>query len=90
MIVGDVEADVTAPHDRRPRLAHRRRQPGRLRIVQDHDVRRMHELRQLPRARRQRLLVDPALGVSQRAPVAGEPVQAIVYPLRDGEELRLA
>ena len=89
MIVGDVETDMTAPHHRRPRRAHRRRQPSRLRIVQDHDVRRMHKLRQLPRARRQRLLVHLALGVAQRPAVTGKPVQAVVDPLRDGEELRL-
>ena len=37
-VVGFVDADVRAPDDPHPGVAQRRRQPGRLRIVQDHDV----------------------------------------------------
>ena len=89
MTVGDVETDVTAPDDGRPGLPHRRRQPSRLGIVQDHDVPRMHQSCELLRGPDQRLLVDLALGVAQGAAVSGESVQAIVQPLGDGKEWRL-
>ena len=86
MTVGDIETDVTAPDDGRPGLPHRRGQPSRLGIVQDHDVPRMHQPSELLRGPDQRPLVDLALGVAQRTAVSGEPVQAIVQPLRDGKE----
>ncbi len=89
-LVGGVDTHVTAPHDGCSRLARGRRQAGRLRIVQDHHVLGMHQPRELLRARRQRRLVDLALGVAERAAVPHEPVQAVVDPLRDRKELGLA
>src|SRR5207253_3218052 len=74
MVVGGVETNVTTPHHRRPRLSHCLRQPGRLGIMQDHDVVRTHQLREALRTRRQGPLVNLALAVAQRAAVPGESV----------------
>ncbi len=90
VIVRAVETYVTAPDHRRPRLAHRSRQTGGLRIVEDHDVPRMHELDQLGGVGGQGLVVDLVLGGAQRTTVACETVQAVVNALGDHEELGTA
>ena len=65
-------------------------QPGGLRIVQEHDVARRDQRADALQVLARDGLVDLALTRAEPATVAGHAVQAIVNPLRDAEELRVA
>ena len=88
LLVRRVAADVAAPDRADPGALKVRREAGRLRVVQDHDVARAdvreHARGVLPGD----LLVDGALGDAERAPVAGGAVQGVVQPLGQAEERR--
>src|SRR5438876_483275 len=68
----------------------RRHQPGRLRIVQQHQVAGAEPGRQLGRVLPQYRLVVLGFGRAQVAVVADRAVDPVVQPLGDGEEGRVA
>ena len=82
-------ADVAAPHHDGAAAAQAGRQPGRLRVVQHHDVAAPDQRRQLVGVVAQHALVRRrVLGRAERPAVALVAVQVVVEPLRDGEERR--
>ena len=89
-VVGRVDADVRAPDDRHPRLEQPRDHAGRLRIVQQHDVRGANALGHQLGVGGAAALVDGALGLAQRSAVAIVSVQPVVQALCDAEELGVA
>ena len=89
-VVGRVDADVCAPDDRHPGLEQSRDHAGRLRIVQQHDVRGADAPRQQLGVGGAGALIGGALGLGQRAAVAVVSVEPVVQALRDAEELAVA
>jgi hypothetical protein len=89
-VIGKVEPDVRTPQHRHADLAQARQHPGRLGIVQQHDVVRRHASGELVRGRVGDALVDAPLGVAQRPAVAAVTVQPVVQALGEVEEVGLA
>ena len=88
--VGALDAYVAAPDDPSVQFEQGRNEACRLRVVDDDHVagpNRMPEGRQVLG---QGALVRLAGATVQLEPVAGPAVEAVVDPLRDGEELRVA
>ena len=79
--------DSAIPPARRPGQG--RRQPGGLRVVQQHDIARADQPEQLVRVRGEDLRVVAGVGAAQR-PAAGVTVNLVVQPLGDREEFRVA
>ena len=86
-VSGCVAADVAAPDDVGAGLAQHPRQSGGLRVVQQDDVPGPHHRPEDLEVLGEHLVVVLLLGHAQRAAVAGHPVQHVVQPLGDGEEL---
>jgi hypothetical protein len=87
LLVGVVAANVATPDDVRPVVAQRLDQARRLWIVQQNDVARLHQGRELGGVLVETLLVDPLLALAKRRAVALGPVQRIVEALGDAEEI---
>jgi len=88
-LVLPVEADVAAPDDDRARLDEGGDERSRLRVVDDDDVAATDDGDDGIRVPPHRRLVGRALAGAELAPVSRRPVQAVVDPLRDVEELRV-
>src|SRR5207247_11439157 len=85
-----VSADVTAPHRACARPDQDRHEAGGLGIVDDNDVPLTNERQHLLCVSAQNLLVVGPLLVAQVATIPGRAVEAVVDPLRDVEERRIA
>jgi hypothetical protein len=77
---------MATPDDVGAGATHRGRERRRLRIVQYHDVPRLHHRREFVGAASCRFLIVAALDAAEWPAVAGRAVQVIVDPLRDLEE----
>ena len=89
-VVGRVDAHVRAPDDRHPCLEQPRDHAGRLRIVQQHDVRGTNALRHQLDVVLAAALVGGTLGLAQRTSIACVSVQPVVQALGYAEELGVA
>ena len=89
-LVRPIEADVATPNDTGPELDQRSEETRRLRVVNEHDVAASNDAAQpLGILRRDPVVVRP-LGSTEGATVTWRAVEAVVYALRDREELRVA
>ena len=84
-----IDPDVTTPDHGHADLLEPRYQSGRLRVVNDHHVATIHQLRKFRSARLKRVLVLLALGIAEIATIARHRMQVVVNSLGHGEE-RLA
>ena len=85
--VAPVDAHVAAPDDASAALDERGDEAGGLRIVHDDDVVRPYRPQETLDVRGERPLVPPSLVLAQAATVTGRPVEPVVDPLGDREEL---
>ena len=85
---GGVATDVAPPDHLRAGVAELRHHSRGLRIVQHDDVAWTHHRHQVVDVRAQRLGEKGMLGVAQGAAVTRLPVQHVVHPLGDDEEVR--
>ena len=85
-----VAADVAAPHDPRADGGQLAGETGGLRVVEQDHVVASHEREELGRVAAEHRLVVPVLRLAEWAAVAGRPVQPVVEPLGDREEVGVA
>ena len=81
---------MTTPHDPGPAAAQERRQAGRLRVMDEHDVARAHGGGEVPGVVLEHRLVVAVFVLAERAAVPLTPVEVVVEPLGDLEEAGIA